>query len=259
MECTEQGDGQATLRGTGQYPCVLELTAADAASLRGVCLVAESKRAVDEAAERFAAASVDLVATPGPCSGPLAGYGLSVWDPAGILIELRADVEQVPPRSDDRGPMRIAHVGINCTDVGSEVAFYVDHLGCQITDEYEGRQTVFLAFGLDHHRLVINAAARNGVQHVAYEMADLDAVMSGLGRMRAAGHDTIWGPGRHGPGGNAFCYYEDPTGIVVEHSTAPFQLPQGASWHPQVWRQTPDNANVWGLGGPSPRARELMS
>lgn len=256
---SEPGASSALLRGTGGHPVVLELVAAEHPSLLCIYLVAHSNAAVDEAADRLARAGVELESGPGALDGPLGGYGLRVHDPAGVMVDLRAGIESGAALEDDSAvPIRIAHVGINCTDVNATTAFYTDHLGFTVTDEYEGRQTVFLACGVDHHRLVIVEAGLSGIQHVAFEMDGVDGVMTGWGRMRAAGHDTIWGPGRHGPGGNSFCYFEDPTGIVVEYSSAPFQL-EGDTWESSVWERKPSNANVWGTGGPSPRAIALMT
>ena len=33
--------------------------------------------------------------------------------------------------------------------------------------------------------------------------------------MKDAGHPIEWGPGRHGPGANAFNYFIDPFGVVT--------------------------------------------
>ena len=56
--------------------------------------------------------------------------------------------------------------------------------------------------------------------------------MRALGRMRRAGHDTIWGPGRHGPGGNVFCYFIDPAGNVIEYTAELIELTETGSRRP---------------------------
>src|SRR5437016_1800974 len=65
------------------------------------------------------------------------------------------------------------------------------------------------------------AYARGGfssLNHIAFEMADLDGVMRGIGRMRDAGFPAVWGPGRHGPGNNLFGYFIGPHGGVIEYT-----------------------------------------
>jgi hypothetical protein len=34
--------------------------------------------------------------------------------------------------------------------------------------------------------------------------------------MRKHGFEPGWGPGRHGPGNNIFCYFKEPVNYVVE-------------------------------------------
>ena len=53
----------------------------------------------------------------------------------------------------------------------------------------------------------------NGLNHVAFLMPDLEAVMRGSGRMIDAGFPIAWGVGRHGPGDNVFAYFIDPVGL----------------------------------------------
>ena len=40
--------------------------------------------------------------------------------------------------------------------------------------------------------------------------------MRGAGRMRDDGRAIEWGPGRHGPGNNVFCYFLGPEDMPVE-------------------------------------------
>ena len=55
-------------------------------------------------------------------------------------------------------------------------------------------------------------------------MPDLESVMRGGGRMKDAGHAIEWGPGRHGPGDNAFNYFIDPFGVVIEYTAEVEQI-----------------------------------
>ena len=42
--------------------------------------------------------------------------------------------------------------------------------------------------------------------------------------MRDSGFAPAWGPGRHGPGDNAFNYFLDPFGIVIEYTAEVEQI-----------------------------------
>ncbi len=55
--------------------------------------------------------------------------------------------------------------------------------------------------------------------HAAFEMDNIDGFMYGLGRVMEHGHTIEWGPGRHGPGNNVFCYFIDPDGFAIEYTT----------------------------------------
>ena len=54
------------------------------------------------------------------------------------------------------------------------------------------------------------------INHLAFEMPDLESVMRGAGRMRDDGRGLEWGPGRHGPGNNVFCYFLGPEDMPIE-------------------------------------------
>ena len=82
----------------------------------------------------------------------------------------------------------------------------------------------FVRCNSDHHAIVIADAAVNGLNHVAFLMPDLEAVMRGSGRMIDAGFPIAWGVGRHGPGDNVFAYFIDPVGIVIEYTAEVLQV-----------------------------------
>jgi catechol 2,3-dioxygenase len=63
------------------------------------------------------------------------------------------------------------------------------------------RIMAFMRCGSDHHSIALADADSNTLNHIAFVMPDLDAVMRGAGRMSDAGYPIEWG-GRHGPGNN---------------------------------------------------------
>lgn len=157
-------------------------------------------------------------------------------------------------------PLHVSHLVLNSPDGQRLVRFYVEMLGLRVSDLYErGLLTMLRCHQPQHHCLGIAPAGYSGINHFAMECGTIDAVMMGLGRMKRAGVEAIWGPGRHGPGGNVFCYFEDPNGFVAELTCELLSIPAGEPWVPKEWARTPENANVWGTGGPSPRAVKLMS
>jgi catechol 2,3-dioxygenase-like lactoylglutathione lyase family enzyme len=156
--------------------------------------------------------------------------------------------------------MYMSHVVLNSPHPERLIEFYVDTLGFRISDKYErGLLTLLRCHQPQHHCLGIAPASYSGLNHFAMDCGTIDAVMTGVGRMKRAGIEPIWGPGRHRPGGNVFCYFEDPNGFVAEFTCEVLSIPDGDRWEPKEWARTPENANVWGTGGASPRAIKLMN
>lgn len=119
---------------------------------------------------------------------------------------------------------------------------------------------VFLRVNNDHHSISFNRAAHASLNHVAYELPDIDTEMRGIGNLKRRGIAPMWGPGRHGPGNNVFCYYQDGSGYVCEY-TSEVQKIDEATHQPEVWpRNIPEKMDRWGLSGPpTPEARAAMA
>jgi hypothetical protein len=82
--------------------------------------------------------------------------------------------------------------------------------------------------------------------------------MRGLSNLRLHGIEAIWGPGRHGPGNNIFCYFKDPAGYVAEYTSDIDYIADEAAHKPKVWPRVPESIDIWGGGLPAPATRESM-
>ena len=239
-------EGTIALRARGPEHHVLRLVAGGAHQLVRIALGARDATAVAAVAERVRASGAQLLA--GPARRPGGEYAVEFSDPEWRRIEVSADVpERRDPASRDFGPDRLSHVVLNSVDLAASKAFFVDVLGFAVSDTYENDQMVFLRCNPVHHCVVLAPGEWTSLNHVAFEVRDTDEVMRALGRMRRAGVDTIWGPGRHGPGGNVFCYFLDPVGNVIEYTAELIEVDSG--WTPQEWPRTQENADVWGTSG----------
>ena len=137
--------------------------------------------------------------------------------------------------------------------------FYTDVLGFRVSDWIEN-QLAFLRCDRKHHVIAFNRADHASVNHVAYVMANVDGVMRGLANLRARGQEPVWGPGRHGPGNNIFCYFKDPAGYVSEFSSDMEYIEDEAAHEPAVWRRVPEQIDRWGTAGPpSADVRKAMA
>jgi catechol 2,3-dioxygenase len=149
------------------------------------------------------------------------------------------------PSSADR-PVRLAHININSTDVDGAAAFHQRVLGFRLTDR--SKAMAFIRCNADHHAIVIADAPVNGLNHVAFLMPSLEAVMRGSGRMIDAGFPIAWGVGRHGPGDNVFSYFIDPVGIVIEYTAEVLQVDDTYVVRgPSEWVWPPGRTDQWGI------------
>jgi catechol 2,3-dioxygenase-like lactoylglutathione lyase family enzyme len=185
----------------------------------------------------------------------------AVCDPDGTSITLHVgeDASRHRETATDR-PLFMSHLVLNSRNPERLIAFYRDRIGLRISDRYEKGLLVFMRCDQpQHHCLGISPGSSDGLNHFAMDCGHIDAVMRGVSRMRQLAHQPLWGPGRHGPGGNVFCYFEDPTGFVPEFTCDVLQIDDDASWMSKEWQRTPENGNVWLSGPPSPRAVALMN
>ena len=248
----------AILRGTGAEHHVLELHRADRNGIDHISLGVADDRSVDKAAAELAGRGVTLLSEPAELDRPGAGYGFRIADPEGRIVELAARTQAVAALPDEATPTKIAHVVLNTADIEALCDWWCDVLGFRVSDWSE-RQMVFLRCNADHHSIAFNRAEWASLNHVAYEVPSLDAYMTSLGRLARAGHAVGWGPGRHGPGNNAFGYFVDPAGTVPE-VTAEVQQVDEAAWVPRTWPRTLELSDRWGTAGPpSPEMRRHMA
>lgn len=252
-------DGAIHLRANGTEHHVLSLVPGPGHTLEGIGLGATDAAYVDELADVLRQRGTSIVAGPGPRDEAVGGgYGVTFLDPEGRRVEVSADVAKNEPVESGHGPDRLSHIVLNSTATTDSLAFYTEVLGFSVSDTYERDLMVFLRCNELHHCVVLAPGEWTSLNHVAFEVASGDEVMKSLGRMRKAGFDTIWGPGRHGPGGNVFCYFTDPVGNVIEYTAELLELDE--DWEPQVWARTPENADVWGTsGGITPEVIQAMA
>ncbi|WP_052402843.1 VOC family protein [Muricoccus aerilatus] len=235
---------------------VLHLRRAAAACFRGLSLALRSEAAVHMAARDLAAAGVPVLRLPG-ASGQAS---VLIAGPDGQEIELIHDEDLPSSEGNDGYPLFVSHVVLNSTEPARLVSFFTDTLGFTVADRYERDLLTFLRCDQpQHHCIGVSPGVASGLNHFSMDCGSVDGVMRGVGRMAKMGHSPIWGPGRHGPGGNVFCYFEDPAGFVIEFTSDVLQIDDPTSWIAKEWPREPDTANVWGTGGPSARAIALMS
>jgi catechol 2,3-dioxygenase-like lactoylglutathione lyase family enzyme len=250
LEVAARRDGAIWLRGSGSDHHLLALhAAAGAPQLREIALRARSAAALPRVAAATQAAGGQVERNVGAATDPAGGTSVVIRDADGRRFEIvhgdarRAADESAPP---DR-PLRLAHAVLNCRAIASAQVFLEQALGFVLADRT--RLMAFMNCNADHHSLALGDSDNDALNHVAFLMPTLDAVMRGGGRMRDAGHPAQWGPGRHGPGGNAFNYFVDPFGIVIEYTAEVEQIDDSyRPGGPADWAWPSGRIDQWGIG-----------
>jgi len=124
---------------------------------------------------------------------------------------------------------RMGHAGLLVRDFRESEAWYKARFGLLASDEiFIGDPSRVIAAFLrcdrgatytDHHTLVLIAPpdGATGLDHVSFEVEDIDDVMIGHEHLQQAGYKHKMGAGRHILGSQVYDYWHDPWGHVLEH------------------------------------------
>jgi len=185
---------------------------------------------------------------------PGGGKRVRLTDPNGYQIELIHGLESVPklpvlknvinwgeeknrragglcrvPKTPSQ-VKRIGHGVLMSTDIGKTLKWYREVIGLlQSDDVYAGdKANIIGSFNrldrgddfVDHHAFFCIAGPKTGLNHLSFEVRDVDDVM--IGHEYLAGkkkYKHVWGIGRHILGSQIYDYWSDPWGRVHEHWT----------------------------------------
>jgi catechol 2,3-dioxygenase-like lactoylglutathione lyase family enzyme len=235
--------GALYLRAAGPAHHVLTLVQGPRARLASVALGVDAELDLRRLASLPGASPVEPTGEPG------GGLRVRLSAPGGIVVDAVHGVEEVAPLA-RRAPVafnaighaarvgatvrlppapsqiqRIGHAVLETTRPAALVLWLIRTLGMIVSDfqVLDGRPVVsFLrcdrgSTPSDHHTLAVAVGPREGLGHVAFEVADVDEIGRGAAWLRALGHRHAWGIGRHVLGSQLFDYWRAPDGAVVEH------------------------------------------
>jgi catechol 2,3-dioxygenase len=248
----DRAPGVLYLRGSGPDHHLLALHERPGTpQILHVTLRARTQQALDAVSDAAVAAGGVVEQGVGPACDPAGGRRVLLRDPHGRRFEVVFGDASRP--ADDPAPRdmprRLAHAVLNSHDVPVAQGFLEAALGFRLADRT--RIMAFMNCDADHHSLAIGDTDNDALNHVAFLMPTLDAVMRGGGRMKDAGHAIEWGPGRHGPGDNAFNYFIDPFGIVIEYTAEVEQVDAShVARGPSDWTWPPGRVDHWGISAP---------
>jgi len=262
LDVVERDNDNIYLRGAGPEHHILHLRNSDQRGVHHIAFGLVDKKAVDEAAIYLKENNIKVVQEPGYLDEAGKGYGLRFVDFENRCIELSAWVETNTvewSHKHDTNPLFLNHIVFNTADIDRAVEFYTNLLGFKVSDWSED-QMCFLRCNKNHHSIAFNRAEHASVNHIAYEVNNVDELMRGIARVRSYEYKEIWGPGRHGPGDNVFCYFQDPGGFVMEYTCYILNIEDEEKYDAKVWKRTPRLSDRWGVAGPpTPETRAAMA
>jgi len=252
LQTVARMDDAVYLRGSGSFHHILSLHRSAQPDVRNVTFSVADAADLETIAARTLAAGGTVVSSPQAIEEPGGGTAVVIADPQGRLLRFVHGDARHPGAVDAAhrdAPERITHVVFNSADVALAQRFFEEALGFCLSDRT--RVMAFMRCNSDHHSIALADADANTLNHIAFVMPDLDAVMRGAGRMNDAGWPIEWGVGRHGPGNNVFSYFVGPDDFVIEYTADVLQVDDSyKAGGPSDWGWPAGRFDQWGVSKP---------
>ncbi len=247
LQLVERTSHTTYLRGTdSQAPCYI--LSQGAGSVTAIAFEADSLEDLQKIAELPEASQVESL------DEPCGGQAVRLRDPSGMQVEIVYGREALQPLDAapshtfnmngekprvgelpavTHGPShvrRIGHLVLESADPETLYRWYHERFGLTKSDAVTlpggTPQMVFSRLDrgedyVDHHVVGFQYALDEGtrVQHIAFEVGNLDDLMSGHEHLKRNKYKNVWGVGRHLLGGQIFDYWKSPSGLIHEHWT----------------------------------------
>jgi catechol 2,3-dioxygenase len=253
--------GKAYFGAAGEDHHVVSLTEMTHPGLLEVRFGAPTRASVQALFDRAVSLGAEILRAPTELPRDEGGgFGFSLKSPDGQALVILSDGSGRSSTPAEDAPSKLSHVVFNSCDIDRMTNFFLDVLGFRLSDETEPMK--FIRCAADHHSVALAKGSGPSVNHIAFEMPDIDALMSGVGRLRKEGYTLEWGVGRHGPGNNIFSYFIEPNGFVLEYTTGMQQINE-ATYKPETaayWQAFPKRPCRWEMATrPSDRLIEAFS
>lgn len=234
-------------RGTSSHHHILGLHKARTPAVRRIVFDVADRAAVTALHGRIKGLEADK---PHEIEAPGGGFGFGFRDGEGRNLGIACGGEQHKEAPAPDKPHQVTHVNLNARDYDGTTHFMTDVLGLKLIDETV-RARFLHANCSDHFSVALVKHEKATLNHIAFDMIDLDSVMRGAGRMKDAGHPIEWGVGRHGPGDNVFAYFAGPEDIPLEYTSQVLQIDDNYVPHgPDFWKFPPGRSDQWGVTAP---------
>jgi catechol 2,3-dioxygenase-like lactoylglutathione lyase family enzyme len=215
-------------------------------------LATGNRQDVDNLHEAVKASGCRVIFAPKELTSLGGGYGFRFFSTDGLPFEISSDVARGKTHPIPKGaaiPEKISHIVLHSPKHKETTEFFVKVLGFRLSD-WLGDFMSFLRCNEWHHRVAI-LPGPPCLNHVAYDMTNVDEVMRGVAKLKRFNTEILWGPGRHTAGNNIFSYFATPNGFAVEY-TSDLERINEEGWVPTTYVPKPEVMDQWGtgIGGP---------
>ena len=177
--------------------------------------------------------------------------------PCGSIFEVHTPIPRTEPAAyigPGSRPRRIEHVNILVPDVQATGSFLREVLGLKLSDSAGDNLLAWYRAGDGYHHTVALGPGPGKLHHYAFDLHAMEDLVGIADRLALKQRTMLWGPGRHGAGGNVFTYYVDPDGCIVENSIEMLRVDHQAVYAPTHWEigegMSGNWINLWGQGPP---------
>ena len=192
LDLVARSGGVTYFAATGEDHHVLALHPGAAPGLLSTTFRVAAAADLAALAASAARAGATILSPPVANDGPDGGTIMTLREPQGAVLRfVHGDRRRSNPKDVAGRPCRLAHVNVNSRDVDALTRFYEDGLGFTMTDRSKAMS--FVRTNADHHAMVLAEAKVDGLNHVAFQMPDLESVMRAAGRMIDNGFPIGWG------------------------------------------------------------------
>ncbi|WP_425640208.1 VOC family protein [Agrobacterium radiobacter] len=211
-------------------------------------LEAVSPDAVDEVKRR--ALSDELTVLDDTPLGKHYDKAVRLIAPGGSIFEVHTPIARNQPRrynysTPGARPRRIEHINSFAPDTQAFGEFCEKVLGMKLSDQTgEDGLRWYRAEDGFHHTIAMGPG-ESGLHHYAFDLHSLEDLAAIADNLTLKDRALVWGPGRHGAGGNIFTYYADPHGCLVENSIELDRIDNDATYEPRTWDISEGLAGRW--------------
>lgn len=235
----------------------LVLYAAKVPGLKRAAYKMESKADLDLAFEHFKAHGLapDWVSAE-ECRALQQGPTFRAREPgSGVLLEFYDRMTQMalPYEPTHTKIARIGHVVLATRNYAEAMGRLTSVFNFTVSDFVEDKFSWMRCHPNPlHHSLAVGYSETNHLHHINFMVTDVDDIGKALNRMRRAGVEVVFGPGRHLPSTSIFLYFLDPDGMTMEFSFGMEEFAETNARQPRMLEMHPNTMDIWG-SSPSER------